>query len=134
MRWSCLRTAYGIGSEIQVWDQCTKVLERVNQIVSNSERGDWKFDIWVECWSMVRETWVQSQVESYLRLLKWYFTPPCLTHSNIRYVSGEKWSNPGKGVAPYPTPRCSSYWKGILLVTFIYSRQQQYIYIYIHIY
>ena len=22
-----------------------------------------------------------------------------------------KWSNPGKGVAPYPTPRCSSYWK-----------------------
>ena len=23
-----------------------------------------------------------------------------------------KWSNPGKGVAPSPTPRCSSYWKG----------------------
>ena len=23
-----------------------------------------------------------------------------------------KWSNPRKGVAPSPTPRCSSYWKG----------------------
>ena len=27
-----------------------------------------------------------------------------------------KWSNPGKEVAPSPTPRCSSYWKGSLLV------------------
>ena len=27
-----------------------------------------------------------------------------------------KWSNPGKGVAPFPTPRCSSYWKGSLLL------------------
>ena len=26
--------------------------------------------------------------------------PPCLTLSNIRYVSRVKWSNPGKGVAP----------------------------------
>ena len=23
-----------------------------------------------------------------------------------------KWSNPRKEVAPFPTPRCSSYWKG----------------------
>ena len=27
------------------------------------------------------------------------------------YVSRVKWNNPGKGVAPSPTPRCSSYWK-----------------------
>ena len=38
-----------------------------------------------------------------------------------------KWSNPGKGVASSPTPRCSSYWKGSLLVanftfTYIYKR------------
>ena len=46
---------------------------------------------------MVQETWVQSQVESYQ---KWYLIPPCLTLSNIRYVSREKWSNPGKGVVP----------------------------------
>ena len=59
---------------------------------------------------------VQSQVASYQRLLKWYLIPLCLTLSNIRYVLRVKWSNPGKGVAPSPTPRCSSYWKGSLLV------------------
>ena len=32
-----------------------------------------------------------------------------LTLNNIRYVSRVKWSNPGKGVAPSPTPWCSSY-------------------------
>ena len=35
--------------------------------------------------------------------------PPCLTLSNIRYVSRVKWSNPGKRAAPSPTSRCSSY-------------------------
>ena len=40
---------------------------------------------------------------------KWYLIPPCLTLCNIRYVSRVKWSNPGKGVAPSPAPRCSSY-------------------------
>ena len=69
---------------------------------------------------MVREAWFQSQVTSYQRLLKWYLIPPCLTLSNIRYVSKIKWSNPGKGVAPSPTPRCSSYWKGSLLVAHNY--------------
>ena len=49
---------------------------------------------------MVRETCVQSQVALYQRLLKWYLIPPCLTLSNIRYVSRVKWSNPGKGIAP----------------------------------
>ena len=47
---------------------------------------------------MVRETWVQSQVTSYQRILKWYLIPPCLTFSNIKCVSRVKWSNPGKGV------------------------------------
>ena len=51
---------------------------------------------------MARETGVQSQVESYQRLKKWYLMPPCLTLSIIRYVSRVKWSNPGKGVAPSP--------------------------------
>ena len=50
---------------------------------------------------------VQSQVESYQRLKKWYLMPPCLTLSIIRYGSRVKWSNPGKGVAPSPTPWCS---------------------------
>ena len=37
--------------------------------------------------------------------------PPCLTLSIIRYGSGVKWRNPGKGVAPSPTPWCCSYSK-----------------------
>ena len=48
---------------------------------------------------------------------------PCLTLSNIRYVSRLKWSNPGKRIAPSPTPRRCSYWKGSLLVTLDYSHQ-----------
>ena len=84
---------------------------------------------WVECSLMVRETWVQSQVTSYQRLLKWYLIPPCLTLSNIRYVSRVKWSNPGKRVAPSPIPRCCSYWKGSLPVTLDYCRQLSSIYI-----
>ena len=50
---------------------------------------------------------------------------PCLTLSNIRYVTRVKWSNPGKGVVPSPTSWYSSYWKGSLLVALDYSRQQQ---------
>ena len=41
---------------------------------------------------------------------------PCLTLSNIRYVSKVKCSSPGKGVVLSPTLRCSSYYKGSLLV------------------
>ena len=49
---------------------------------------------------MARETWVQSQVESYQRLKKWYLMPPCLTLSIIRYGSRVKQSNPGKEQRP----------------------------------
>ena len=55
------------------------------------------------------ENWVQSQVKSYQRLLKWYWLPHCLALCNIRYVSRVKWCNPGKKVAPSSTPQCSSY-------------------------
>ena len=64
---------------------------------------------WLECSPMVRQSWVQSQVVSYQRLEKWYLIALGLTLSNIRYVSSVKLSNPGKGKAPSPTPRCSSY-------------------------
>ena len=66
---------------------------------------------------------------SYQRLLQWYLIPPCLPLSNIRYVSRVKWRNPEKGVSPFPTPRCSSYWKGSFLVALDYGRQLIYIYI-----
>ena len=72
---------------------------------------------------MVREIGVQSQVELYQRLKKWYLMPPCLTLSVIRYGSRVKWSNLGKEVASSPTPQCSSYWKGNLWVTLDEGRQ-----------
>ena len=80
---------------------------------------------------MVRVTRVQSQVASYQRLKRWYLIPPCLTLSNIRYVSRVKWSNSVKGVAPYPTPRCS-YWKGSLWSPST-TVANYYIYIYIYL-
>ena len=52
-------------------------------------------------------------------LKKWYLIPPCLTLNIIRYVLRVKW----KGVASSPTPQCSSYWKGSLLVTLDYGHQ-----------
>ena len=33
------------------------------------------------------------------------------------------WSNSGKGVAPFPIPRCSNYWKGNFRVTLDHGRQ-----------
>ena len=65
------------------------------------------------------------------KIFKWYLIPPCLTLSYTRYVSMVKWSNPGKIVAPSPTPQCSSYWKGSLLAALDYGRQ---IIIYIYMY
>ena len=76
----------------------------------------------VEYSSMVRETRVQSQVESYRKIKKWYLMSPCLTLSIIRYGSRVKLSNLGNAVAPSPTHRCSSYWKGSLGVALDYSR------------
>ena len=66
--------------------------------------------------SRYRKTGVQSQVESYQRLKKWYLIPPFLNLSMVRYRSIVKWSNPGKELAPLPIHRCSSYWKGSLRV------------------
>ena len=60
-------------------------------------------------------------------LKKWYLIPPCLTLGIIRYASRVKWRNPGKGVAPSPTPRCSSYWKGSLRIALDNSRQLYFI-------
>ena len=72
---------------------------------------------------------------------KWYLMPPCLTLSIIRHGSRVKWSNPGKGVAPSPTPWSSSYQKGSLRVSLDYGRKLYllvyyvllYTYIYIYI-
>ena len=75
-----------------------------------------------------------SQVESYQRLKKWYLMPPYLTLSIIRYGSRLKWSIPGKGLAPSPTPWWSCYWKGALQISLDYSHQLYFIYIYISLF
>ena len=85
--------------------------------------------MWVECSPMARDSRVQSLVESYQRLKKWYLMPPYLTLSIIRYVSRVKWSNSGKGVAPSPTLQCCCYLKGSLRVTLDYGRPASFIYI-----
>ena len=54
---------------------------------------------------------------------RYYLILPCLSLSIIRYISRVKWSYPGKGVAPSPTLRCSSYWKGSLWVALDYGCQ-----------
>ena len=57
----------------------------------------------------------------------WYLIPPCLTLSIIRYGSRVKWCNPGKGVAPSPTPWRRSYRKDSLRVTLDYGHQLYYL-------
>ena len=88
---------------------------------------------------MVRETGVQSQIESYQRLRKWFLIPPCLTLSIIRYVSRVKWSNPGKGVASSLHLGVVAIEKGAFgspstAVTNFTLLTNIYIYIYIYIY
>ena len=48
---------------------------------------------------------------------KSFLMPPCLALSIIRWGSRGKLSNPGNRVEPFPSPRCSCYWKGGLQVT-----------------
>ena len=64
----------------------------------------------------------------------WYLMPSCLIFSIIRYGSRVKWSNPAKGVAPFPTLLCSSYWKGSLRVTLDYGRQLLWLVVFIYLY
>ena len=64
-------------------------------------------------------TWLRHTKDS----KKWYLMPSCLMLCIIRYGSRVKWSNSRKGVAPSPTPWCSSYRKGSLWVTLDYGCQ-----------
>ena len=85
----------------------------------------------IESWSLrplanALSTWKipwGSQLKSYQSLKKWYLMLSCLTLSTIRYGWRVKWSNPGKGIVPSPTPQCISCWKGSIWVTLDYGRQ-----------
>ena len=72
---------------------------------------------------MARDTAVQSLVESYQSVKKWYLMSPCWKHRIIRYESRVKWSNPGKGVILFRISQCSNYWKGSLWITLDYGHQ-----------
>ena len=45
-----------------------------------------------------------------------------LNTQNYKVWINGTWSNPGRVVAPSPTPRCSSYWKRSLLVVLDYGQ------------
>ena len=70
------------------------------------------FVLWLEISPVAQETRVQSQVESYQRLKKMVLDTTLLTTQHYKVRIKCKWSNLRKGVAPFLTHRCSSYWKG----------------------
>ena len=49
---------------------------------------------------MVRETGVQSQVESYQRLKKWYSIPPCLSQHYKVWIKGKVEQSREKSLHP----------------------------------
>ena len=57
-----------------------------------------------------------------LKNQKWFLIPPYLTHIIIRFGWRVSGSNPWKGVAPFPTPWCSSYGKRSLRVALNYGQ------------
>ena len=59
--------------------------ERIRDIRASGMTWWWWYGLWVECSPIVRETRVQSQVETYQRLKKWHLMPPCLTLRLTRY-------------------------------------------------
>ena len=83
---------------------------------------------------MVRETWVQSQVESLPKTLKMVIDTSLPNTRQYKVRTEGKVDQSGKGVAPSPTLRCCRYWKGSLLVALDYCRQLYLLYIYIYIY
>ena len=82
---------------------------------------------------MARETLIQSQVASYQKLKKWFLIPPCLTLSNISYISRLKWNNAGKGEAPSLHLGVVAIEKKSLLVVLDYSRQLYFTFIIVFI-
>ena len=78
---------------------------------------------------MARETWVQSKVESYQRLKKMVLDASLLNTQHYKVRIKGKVEQSREGVAPSPTPWCSSHRKGSLLVILDYGRQLYFTYI-----
>ena len=81
---------------------------------------------------MARETWVQSQVESYQRLKKWYLMPPCLTLSIIKVrIKGKVEQSRERSRAHPLYLGVVSYRKGSLRVPLDYINYYHYYYFFI---
>ena len=65
---------------------------------------------------MAWETRVQSQVDSYQRHKKMVLDASLLNPQHNKVLIKDKWSNPGNGVAPFPTSQC---WGGCYFLTAI---------------
>ena len=65
---------------------------------------------------MARETWVQSQVESYQKTQKMVLDASLLSTQHYKVRIKGKVEQSRKGVAPSPTHWCSSYRKGNLVI------------------
>ena len=70
---------------------------------------------------MVQKTWFQSR-EIITKTQKMVLDAFLLNTQHYKILIKNKWSNPGKGVVPSPTPQCSSYWKGSLWAALDYSQ------------
>ena len=78
---------------------------------------------------MAWETWVQSQVESYQKTQKMVLDASLLNTQQYKVRIKGKVEQSREGVAPSPTPWCSSYRKGSLRVTLDYGRQLYFFYL-----
>ena len=65
---------------------------------------------------------VWGRIAKCIHLPGYYHYSLLNTQQHKVHIKG-KWSNPRKSVVSFPTPRCSSYWKGNLQVTLNNSRQ-----------
>ena len=76
----------------------------------------------------------RDQVESYQRRKKMIHYASLLNTQHYKVRLKGKWSSPEKRVAPFPTPRCSSYRKGRLWVTLFYGRQLYLLFIWYNVF
>ena len=79
--------------------------------------------LWLECLPMARETGVQSQVKLYQRLKKMVLDAFLLNTQHYKVWIKGKVEQSRERSSAFPTPRCSSYWKGSLRVALDYGHQ-----------
>ena len=75
-------------------------------LICSAEIGVCFIYIGIMVWVLTNGLWDQGSFPGLVipKTQKWYLISPCLTLSIIRSISRVKWSDPGKRVAPSPTP------------------------------